>query len=317
MSRQLSPGAMEAAVSLGHPLVVHDDPDAPPSRRQLLDAVRGAVAIISLLTEKIDEELLDATGSGLRIVANCAVGYDNIAVSAAMSRGVAVTNTPGVLDEATADCTFGLILAAARRLVEADRFIRSGADWIWGPQAFVGLDVSAGATLGIIGLGRIGMAVARRAAAFNMRVVATGSRAAGSEAAALGVQAVELAQLLAVSDVVSVHCPLTEATRHLIGRAELAAMKPTAIVVNTARGPIVDEAALVSALQDGVIAGAGLDVYEDEPALHPGLRHLDNVVLLPHIGSAGDATRDAMGRLAVENVRCVLDGSPPRTPVPR
>jgi lactate dehydrogenase-like 2-hydroxyacid dehydrogenase len=307
---------MDAAASLGLPLAIHDDPDRPPSREQLLQGVRGAAAVVSLLTERIDEEVLDQAGSGLRIVANCAVGYDNISDPAALSRGVTVTNTPGVLDEATADCAFGLVLATARRLVEADRFIRTGADWTWGPQAFVGLDVSAGATLGIVGLGRIGMAVARRAAAFNMRILATGSRAESAEAAGYGVQASDLPTLLANSDVISLHCPLTAATHHLIGAAELAAMKPTAILVNTARGPIVDEAALASALKSGGVGGAGLDVYEDEPRLHPDLRHLDNVVLLPHIGSAGHATREAMGQLAVENVRLVLGGAAPRTPVP-
>jgi lactate dehydrogenase-like 2-hydroxyacid dehydrogenase len=315
LSRQLTPAAMTAAESLALPLVVHDDPDHPPSRQQLLQGVRGASAVITLLTERIDDEVLEAAGSQLRVVANCAVGYDNISVPAAVSRGVVVTNTPGVLDEATADCAFGLVLASARRLVEGDRFIRSGAEWIWGPQAFVGLDVSAGATLGIVGLGRIGMAVARRAAAFNMRILATGSRAAGAEAAGYGVQQVDLQRLLAESDVVSLHCPLTPETRHLIGADQLAAMKPTAILVNTARGPIVDEAALVAALRDGVIAAAGLDVYEDEPRVHPELCALDNVVLLPHIGSAGQATRDAMGRLAVDNVRAVLAGEPPLTPV--
>jgi lactate dehydrogenase-like 2-hydroxyacid dehydrogenase len=315
LSRQLTPAAMEAAGSLGLPLVVHDDPDHPPSRDELLQGARGATALITLLTERVDDEVLVAAGDQLRIVANCAVGYDNISVPAARSRGVIVTNTPGVLDEATADCTFGLVLATARRLLEGDRLIRSDVDWIWGPQSFVGLDVSAGATLGIVGLGRIGMAVARRAAAFNMRIVATGSRATSEEAAAYGVQAVDLPQLFGESDVVSLHCPLTPATHHLIGAEELAAMKSTAILVNTARGPIVDEAALVSALESGVIAAAGLDVYENEPQLHPGLRALDNVVLLPHIGSAGQATRDAMGKLAIANVQAVLSGGEPLTPV--
>jgi lactate dehydrogenase-like 2-hydroxyacid dehydrogenase len=315
LSRQLTPAAMEAAGSLGLPLVVYDDPDHPPSRDELLQGARGATALITLLTERVDDEVLVAAGDQLRIVANCAVGYDNISVPAARSRGVIVTNTPGVLDEATADCTFGLVLATARRLLEGDRLIRSDVDWIWGPQSFVGLDVSAGATLGIVGLGRIGMAVARRAAAFNMRIVATGSRATSEEAAAYGVQAVDLPQLFGESDVVSLHCPLTPATHHLIGAEELAAMKSTAILVNTARGPIVDEAALVSALESGVIAAAGLDVYENEPQLHPGLRALDNVVLLPHIGSAGQATRDAMGKLAIANVQAVLSGGEPLTPV--
>jgi lactate dehydrogenase-like 2-hydroxyacid dehydrogenase len=315
LSRELTPGAMTAARSLDLPLVVHDDPDRPPSRERLLSDVRGASALITLLTERVDAELLDAAGGDLKIVANCAVGYDNVDVAAAERRGIVVTNTPGVLDEATADLAFGLILATSRRIVEADRFLRGGAEWIWGPQFFVGLDLSGGATLGIVGLGRIGMAVARRAAAFGMRILATGRRATSEEAAAYGVEAADLPRLLAESDVLTLHCPLTPETRHLIGAEELAAMKPTGILINTARGPIVDEAALVDALQRGVIAGAGLDVYEDEPRIHPGLRQLENVVLLPHIASAGRATRDAMGRLAVENVRDVLAGRPPRTPV--
>jgi lactate dehydrogenase-like 2-hydroxyacid dehydrogenase len=315
LSRELTPGAMAAARALDLPLVVHDDPDRPPPREQLLAGVRGAAALITLLTDRVDAELLDAAGPQLRIVANCAVGYDNVDLAAAAARGVVVTNTPGVLDEATADVAFGLVLATSRRLVEADRFVRTGADWIWGPQLFVGLDLSAGATLGIVGLGRIGMAVARRAAAFGMRVLATGSRASGEEARALGVEPAELPRLLAESDVVTLHCPLTPATLHLIGAAELAAMKPTAVLVNTARGPVVDEAALVDALRTGVIAGAGLDVYEHEPQVHPGLLELDNVVLLPHVASAGRASRDAMGRLAVDNVRAVLAGEPPLSPV--
>jgi lactate dehydrogenase-like 2-hydroxyacid dehydrogenase len=194
--------------------------------------------------------------------------------------------------------------------------MRSGADWIWSPRAFLGLDVSAGATLGIVGFGRIGMAVARRAAAFNMRVLATGSRVMDSaEARSAGVEPRDLDALLRESDIVSLHCPLTPETLHLIGAAELASMKPTSILINTARGPIVDEAALVEALRNGVIAAAGLDVYEDEPRSHPGLLALDNVVLLPHIASAGDKTRGAMAQLAVDNVRAVLGGRSPITPV--
>lgn len=315
LSRELTAGAMDAARSLGLPLGVHDDPDRPPPRERLLDDVRGADALITLLTERVDQELLDAAGPQLRVVANCAVGYDNVSVAAATARGVVVTNTPGVLDEATADVAFGLVLVTSRRLVEADRFMRTGAEWVWGPQLFVGLDLSAGATLGIVGLGRIGMAVARRAAAFGMPILATGSRASTAEARTLGVEPADLPRLLAESDVVTLHCPLTPETHHLIGAEQLAAMKPTAILVNTARGAIVDEAALEQALQKGVIAGAGLDVYEDEPRPHPALRALENVVLLPHIASAGRATREAMGKLAVDNVRAVLAGDPPLTPV--
>ncbi|SFB53733.1 Lactate dehydrogenase [Amycolatopsis marina] len=315
VSRRLSAAPMTALESLGVPIVVHPDPDWPPSRGELLDAVRGASALVTLLTERVDTELLKATGNALQIVANCAVGYDNVDVNAASSRGVVVTNTPGVLDEATADCAFGLILAMARRLVEADRFMRTGKEWIWAPQSFVGIDVSAGATLGIVGLGRIGMAVARRAHAFNMRILATGSRADNREAAAFGVQAVEIGTLLRESDIVSLHCPLTSDTRHLIGAPELDIMKASSILVNTARGPIVDEEALVEALESRIIAGAALDVYEQEPRPHPRLVKLENVVLLPHIASAGEATRNAMCQLAVDNVRAVLNGERPPTPV--
>jgi lactate dehydrogenase-like 2-hydroxyacid dehydrogenase len=315
VSRQLTDATMGALHALGVPVSVHKDSERPPTREQLLTDVRGAQALLTLLTERVDEEVLDAAGGDLRIVANYAVGYDNIDVAAARARGVAVTNTPGVLDEATADIAFALILATTRRVVEADRFIRSGREWIWGPRFFVGLDLSAGATIGIVGLGSIGMAVARRAHAFNMRILATGRRAHSDEARSYGVRAADLPTLLEESDIVTLHCPLTPQTRHLIGAEQLRAMKSTSVLVNTARGPIVDEAALVDALSRAVIAGAGLDVYEREPDLHPGLYELDNVVLLPHIGSAGDATRDAMGKLAVDNIRAVLRGDPPLTPV--
>ena len=291
--------------------------EAPPERDELLEGARGAEGVLSTVTEKIDGEFMDAAGEGLKVVANLAVGYDNVDVEAANERGVIVTNTPGVLDEATADVAFALILATSRRLIEADRFVRTGEPWIWGPLSFLGLDLSAGATLGVVGLGRIGLAVARRAHAFRMRIIATGGRTDSPQARELGVTAVDLDELLATSDVVSLHCPLTPATRHLIGAAELARMKDTAILVNTARGPVVDERALIDALHGGVIAGAGLDVYEHEPEIPPELRKLDNVVLLPHIASAGAATREAMALLAVDNVAAVLAGRPPLTPVGR
>ncbi|GGM44950.1 D-glycerate dehydrogenase [Longimycelium tulufanense] len=315
VTRRLTPAAMTRLSELDAPVVVHPDPERPPTRRELLESVRGAVALVPLLTERVDAELLDAAGEQLRVVANVAVGYDNVDLAETARRGIAVTNTPGVLDEATADLAFGLLLAAARRIVEADRFLRTGRPWAWAPTMFTGLDVSAGATLGIVGLGRIGMAVARRAHAFRMRILATGRRASSPEAADLGVVAATLDEVLERSDVISLHCPLTPQTHHLVGPAELARMKSTALLVNTARGPVVDEAALVDALRSGSIAGAALDVFEDEPQLHPGLRELDNVVIVPHIGSAGAATRDAMGLLAVDNVAAVLAGRPPLTPV--
>jgi len=287
---------------------------AGQDRADLLADVAGATALVCLLTDRVDAELLEAAGAGLRIVANVAVGHDNIDTTACAQRGVVVTNTPGVLDETTADLAFALILATARRLVEADAFVRRGEAWTWRPDLYVGLDVSGGATLGIVGPGRIGLAVARRAQAFSMRVVATPSRNS-ADAGRLGIETLPLPELLAQSDVVSLHCPLTPETHHLIGREELELMGPDSILVNTARGPIVDEAALAQALRAGTIAAAGLDVYEHEPAIHPALLGLPNVVLLPHIGSAGRATRDRMAALAIDNVRAILTGQPPLTPV--
>ncbi|MFE4082553.1 2-hydroxyacid dehydrogenase [Paenarthrobacter sp. YIM B13468] len=316
LTRPLSERVMRGArESIPAELRVHADIDGPPSRESLLGGSRGASGIITMLTEKIDEEVLEAAGPQLRVVANVAVGFDNIDVEAAARRGVIVTNTPGVLDEATADLTLALVLSTARRVVEADRFVRTGRPWIWGPQSFVGLDLSGGATLGIVGLGRIGMATARRAHAFGMKILATGSRATSQEAVRLGVEAVNLEQLLARSDVVSLHCPLTRETRHLIGAEELATMRKGSYLINTARGPLVDEELLADALESGHLAGAGLDVHEYEPQVNERLRRMEQVVVLPHIGSAGAATRDAMGTMAVKNVAEVLLGRAPLTAV--
>lgn len=314
VTRQLTDGAMARLDALDATVEVHPV-DAPPERVDLLKRVEGAAALIPMVTERVDGELLDAAGPGLRVVANHAVGVDNVDLEAARARGVVVTNTPGVLTEATADLAFGLILATARRLAEGDRLIRSGADWTWSPRMLVGLDLSAGATLGIVGLGRIGMAVARRARAFGMRLLATGSRASSDEARSLEVRPASFGEVLDGADVVSLHCPLTPETHHLIGEEELARMGPEAMLINTARGPVVDEGALVSALASGTIRAAGLDVYEEEPRVHPGLLELDNVVLLPHIGSAATATRDRMGIVAVDNVAAVLAGQEPPNPV--
>jgi lactate dehydrogenase-like 2-hydroxyacid dehydrogenase len=225
-----------------------------------------------------------------------------------------VTNTPGVLDRASADHTFALILAVTRRITEGDRLIRSREPWVWGPRMLVGLDVSAGATLGILGYGRIGKAVARRARAFDMRVLAT-SRSATPGTVDDGVSFVDTETLLAESDVVSVHTPLTPRTRHLIDAAALAAMKPGGYLINTARGGVVDESALVQALRSGHLRGAALDVFEGEPVVNPELLDAPGLVLTPHTASAGEATRDAMGMLAIDNVAAVLAGRPPLTPV--
>jgi lactate dehydrogenase-like 2-hydroxyacid dehydrogenase len=313
VTRLLTDDAMAAVAELGVPLVVGRE--EPPSTEELHRDAAGAVAIISTLTDRVDAAVLDAAGPGLRVVANVAVGFDNVDVAAARARDVVVTNTPGVLDGATADLTLGLLLAAARRIAEGDRFLRTGAPWVWGPRMLTGLDVSAGATLGVVGYGRIGRAVARRARAFDMRVLATPTRTELSPDERAAVEFRELPDLLAGSDVVSLHCPLTPQTHHLIDDAALARMRPAALLVNTARGGIVDTDALVRALQEGRLGGAALDVFEDEPRVDPRLLDLPQVVLTPHLGSAGDATRSAMCGLAVRNVAAVLAGSGPLTPV--
>jgi len=314
VTRELS-GAEAPLRDAGVHLRVLARGDDVPSRAALLREVRGATAILSLLTERIDAEVLDAAGPGLRIVANVAAGFDNIDVDAARERGIAVSNTPGVLDEATADLAFGLILALTRRVAEADRFVRSGHDWVWGPSSFVGLDLSAGAVLGIVGLGGIGMAVARRARAFGLRIVASGSRARSDEARALEVRPASVDEVFGQADVVSLHCPLTPETRGLVGARRIASMRAGSYLVNTARGPLVDEEAVADALDSGRLAGAAFDVHEHEPSVNERLLVSNRTVLLPHIGSAGAATRRAMAELAVANVSAVLGGGPPLTPV--
>lgn len=288
--------------------------EEPPARADLLAGCAGAAAAIVTLTERVDAEFFDTAGPQLKVVANVAVGYDNIDLAEAARRGVVVTNTPGVLDAATADHTLAMILALGRRVVEADRFVRSGQPWTWGPRSFVGLDISAGAVLGIIGFGRIGRAVARRALAFDMEVVAYHPRRLVGDAVD-GVTMVGLPDLLGRSDVVSLHVPLKTDTRHLIGAPELAAMKEGALLVNAARGGVVDEAALIDAVRSGRLSGAALDTFEGEPHVNPALGDLPNVVLTPHIASAGGHTRDRMCLLALQNVSRVLAGHGPVTPV--
>ncbi|MGC5584447.1 2-hydroxyacid dehydrogenase [Ornithinimicrobium sp. W1665] len=289
--------------------------DGPVPRDQLLALVEGADALVTLVTERVDAELLDAAGPGVRVVANVAVGYDNVDVPVCADRGVVVTNTPGVLEEATADLAMALVLMSTRRLGEAERLVRSGQEWQWGMQLLLGRGLQ-GRTLGIVGLGGIGRATARRARAFGMHILYTGRRDAPSDVVEeLGARRVELAELLEAGDVVSMHLPYSAATHHLVGADELARLGPTSYLVNTARGPVVDEEALVHALQEGTIAGAGLDVYEHEPRVHPGLLELENVVLLPHVGSATVETRTGMALLAARNVVAVLAGEDPVTPV--
>ncbi len=288
--------------------------ERPPGRDELIEAVRGVVGILSTATEKIDGEVMDAAGDGLKVIANMAVGYDNIDVRAARERGVVVTNTPGVLDETTADVAFMLMLAAARRLGEGERLLRAGKWEWWGPKQLRGIDVW-GKKLGILGMGRIGRAVARRARGFGMEILYHNRSRNQDAERELGARYLGLDDLLAESDFISIHTPLTDETRHLIGAEELERMKPQAVLVNTSRGPVVDEGSLADALEHGRIFAAGLDVYEEEPRVHPKLLELENVVLAPHIGSASMETRDRMATLAAENLRAVLRGEQPKTPV--
>ena len=288
--------------------------ESPPERGELLEAARGAVGILPTVTEKMDAEVMDAAGDGLKVIANMAVGYDNVDVEAATERGVVVTNTPEVLNETTADTAFMLLLAAARRLGEAERLLRSGGWDAWGPKQLTGPDVW-GKRLGVVGFGRIGQALARRTRGFDMDLVYHDQyRNEGAERE-LGARYLELDELLRTSDFVSIHTPLTPETTHLIGADELERMKPEAVLVNTSRGPVVDESALADALVEGRIFAAGLDVYEEEPEVHPKLLELENVVLAPHIGSASIETRDKMAALAAENLAAVLRGEEPKTPV--
>ncbi len=290
--------------------------DRPLTDQELREAVAGADAVITLLHDKVDAPLLDAAGPQLQCIANVAVGYDNVDVAAATERGVVVTNTPGVLTDATADLAMALILMVTRRLGEGERRIRSGEPWSWHMFFLLGSSLE-GKTLGVIGLGAIGRATANRARAFGMEIVYSGPRRAAEpvEAALGGARYLELDELLATADVVSIHSPLTPQTRHLIDAARLRKMRPDAYLVNTARGPIVDEAALATALQQGRLAGAALDVFENEPEVHPALVQRDDVVLIPHLGSATIETRTAMAVLAANNALAVLRGERPPTPV--
>ncbi len=280
-------------------------PEAPPSPDDLIRRIRGKEAVIAQLVDRITPGVLDA-GDRLKVVANVAVGYDNIDVAAARARNVIVTNTPDVLTAAVAEFTWGLILSAARRITEGDRLIRRGGWTGWSLDFMLGTELR-GKQLGIIGRGRIGRAVAEKVQAFGMTVVFAGKRPSPGM--------VSLDELLVASDVVSIHAPLTPDTRHLIDRRALARMKRSAILVNTSRGALVDEEALAWALDERLIAGAALDVYEREPAVLEALLPMENVVLAPHLGSATRETRTAMADLAVSNVLAVLNGNPPVTPV--
>lgn len=292
----------------GHEVVVHEGP--PMSREELLEAVRGCAGLITLLSDRIDGEVFEAAGASLRVVSNYAVGHNNIDVSEATRRGIAVCNTPGVLTDATADVAWALLMAVSRRVVEGDRLVRRGAWTGWKPDELLGLDLS-GRTLAIVGAGRIGYTVAKRSVGWSMRVVYVARSRHPDFERDFGAEKMELDAALEAADFVSLHVPLTEQTRYLIDARRLSLMKPTACVINTSRGPVVDESALVEALRSGGIAGAGLDVYEREPALAEGLAGCENAVLLPHLGSATTGTRAAMSDLAAENLLAVLRGARP------
>ncbi len=301
----------------GIPIVREIAPDARINpddrvltRGELLDYVRGCDGVLCLLTDPIDAEVLDAAGPQCRIFANYAVGYNNIDIAAATARGIMVTNTPGVLTDATADHAWALLFSVARRIVEGDAFMRAGKFEGWGPMMFLGGDIT-GKTLGIVGAGRIGAAMALKSRGFGMRVLYADVARNEELESDLGAQWVDLDTLLAESDFVSLHVALTPETVHLINAERLGKMKPTAYLINTSRGPVVDEIALVDALTSRRIAGAGLDVYEDEPAMKPGLADCPNAVIVPHIASATNWTRSKMAEMAATNLVAGLKGETP------
>lgn len=286
------------------------DRDGPPTRDEILKSIPKADALLCLLTDRIDAGVI-AAAPRLMVIANMAVGYDNIDVSAATARMVPVTNTPGVLTETTADLAWALLLAVARRISEGDWYVRAGRFKAWQPMLLLGSDVY-GKTLGIVGMGRIGCAVARRARGFGMKVLYHNRRRVGPAVETeLGVKYATMERLLRSSDFVTLHAPYKQETHHLMGRRELGMMRPTAYLINTSRGPLVDEAALVEALRESRLAGAALDVYEREAELAAGLSELDNVVLTPHIGSASKETRTKMADMAARNILAALQGSRP------
>ena len=289
--------------------------DEPIEINELYERIEHADAVLTLLTTKVDRAFLDAAGPQLKVVSNVAVGYNNIDVAECRERGVIATNTPGVLTDATADIAMALVLMVTRRLGEGERIVRSNEPWQWGMFMLLGTSLQ-GRRLGIVGMGAIGQALARRAKAFGMTVAYSNRSAVSAEIEAeLGVERLSLDEMLATSDVVSINCPYSTETHHLIGPEQFELMRSSAYLVNTARGPIVDEPALVAALRRGDIAGAGLDVYEHEPQLAPGLNELDNAVLIPHLGSATIETRAAMASLAARNTVAVLTGQPALTPI--
>ena len=309
LTRQLPPKSMQI-LEKGSQLKMNPD-DRYLSKEEIIEGVQGMDGLLCLLTDQIDAEILDANPN-LKVVANYAVGFNNVDVAAATERKIPVTNTPGVLTDTTADMAFALLMAAGRRVAEGDRFVRTRGWTGWGPLQFLGGDIT-GATLGLVGMGRIAQAMVPRAQGFDMEVIYWNrTRLPAEQEAKLNVTYAPLESVLAQSDFVSVHVALNEETRHLIGEAQLALMKPTACIINTARGPVTDEKALVHALQSGVIASAGLDVYENEPLLEPELYELENAVVAPHLGSGTIGTRTKMGNMAAENCLAACRGQRPK-----
>ena len=282
----------------------------PIPEYDLKKMIKGKDGLLCLLTDSINASIMDVAGDSLKIISNYAVGFNNIDLEAAKKRGIVVTNTPGVLTDATADLAWALLFATARRIAESDAYLRSGAWSGWDPSLMLGVDIS-GATLGIVGTGRIGAAFAMRSKGFNMKVVYTDEEPNESLEKGLVAIRLPLDELLKTSDFISLHVPLLPATKHLIGERELRLMKPTAILINTSRGPVIDEEALAIALDKGIIRGAGLDVYEFEPTVNPMLLNQKNAVLLPHIASATNTTREKMAHMAVENLIAFIKGEAP------
>ncbi len=310
ITREIPEAAIESLKE--HFDVTVNPQDRVLAKQELLAAVKGMDAVLCLLTDTIDSEVLDAAGSQCRIFANYAVGYNNIDVAEATKRGIIITNTPDVLNDATADLAWALLFAVSRRVVEADGFARAGKFKGWGPMLLLGRDIT-GKKLGIIGAGRIGFNFARKAKGFDMEILYTSTKPNAEMEKQLGAKFVDKETLLKEADFVSIHVPLTPSTRHYIGEEEFKLMKKTAVLINTSRGPVVDEKALVYALKNGEIWGAGLDVFENEPDMEPGLKELDNAVIVPHIASATIETRTNMGLIAARNIISVLEGDTPET----
>ncbi len=312
VTRKIPDAGLELLKERGYSLIVHDR-ETPPTKEELARELKDCDGLICLLSDSIDRELIESARR-LKVIANYAVGFNNIDVDFATKRKIFVTNTPDILTPATADLTWALILAVSKRIVEADDFVRSGRFKGWQPELFLGHDVT-GKTLGIVGAGRIGQAVARRAKGFEMNILYVSNSPKEQFEAETGAKRVELEELLKTSDFVSIHCPLTQKTFHLLNETRLRLMKHGAILINTSRGPVVDETALVDVLKSGHLAGAGLDVYENEPQIHPELQTMKNVVLLPHIGSATTETRNEMARMAAKNIISILEKGKAVNPV--